>query len=147
MYVGLHNRSAYSFGSSLTRVEELPSIAKAFGMPAVALTDVDGLYGAVAFQQACAAAGVRPIFGAELALRRGEETPKGEKSENHKVKKSKQEGGTPKRGNAEIADSPWRTPKCGNGEVPPSGLLCPARSVLVSCCWWRMIEGMETSVG
>lgn len=35
-------------------------------MPAVALTDTDGLYGAVPFAKACAEVGVRAIVGAEL---------------------------------------------------------------------------------
>ncbi len=68
MYVPLHNRSAYSFGSSLIRPEQLAAFAAHYGMPAIALTDWDGLYGAVAFQQACAKAGVKPIFGLELEI-------------------------------------------------------------------------------
>jgi error-prone DNA polymerase len=38
------------------------------GMPALALTDRDGLYGAVKFALACRSAGVRPIFGVDLAV-------------------------------------------------------------------------------
>jgi len=68
MYVSLHNRSAYSFGSALTRVEELAAFAADQCSPAIALTDRAGLYGAVAFQTACAKAGVRPILGTELPL-------------------------------------------------------------------------------
>lgn len=67
-YVSLHNRSAYSFGSSLIRPEQLVSFAASHGMGAVALTDLNGLYAAVPFQQACHRAGIRPIFGAELEL-------------------------------------------------------------------------------
>ena len=36
-------------------------------MPALALTDRDGLYGAVKHAVACQAAGVAPILGADLA--------------------------------------------------------------------------------
>ena len=68
MYVSLHNRSAYSFGSSLLRVGALAEFARAERMPAIALTDLHGLYGAVAFQQACRKAGGKPIFGAEFHL-------------------------------------------------------------------------------
>ncbi len=68
MYVSLHNRSAYSFGSALTRPAELAAFAAAQHSPAIALTDRAGVYGAVAFQAACAKAGVRPILGAELPL-------------------------------------------------------------------------------
>jgi len=66
MYVSLHNRSAYSFGLALTMPGELAAFAAANGMPAIALTDRDGLYAAVEFQQACEKAGVKPIFGTEL---------------------------------------------------------------------------------
>ena len=40
-------------------------------MPALALTDRDGLYGAFKHVQACAEAGIKPILGADLALRPG----------------------------------------------------------------------------
>ena len=56
MYVSLHNRTAYSFGSALTMPGELAAFAREQGMPAVALTDLHGLYAAVEFQEACRAA-------------------------------------------------------------------------------------------
>ena len=37
-------------------------------MTHVALTDRDGLYGAVRFAKACADVGVTPVYGADLAL-------------------------------------------------------------------------------
>ena len=37
-------------------------------MTHVALTDRDGLYGTVRFAKACAAVGVTPVYGADLAL-------------------------------------------------------------------------------
>jgi len=69
MYISLHNRSAYSFGSALTMPEALADAAAEMGMPAIALTDRAGLYAAVIFQQACEKADVKPIFGAQLPLR------------------------------------------------------------------------------
>lgn len=68
MYVSLHNRSAYSFESSLIRPDQLAAFAASQSMPAIALTDLHGLYAAVPFQQACERQGIRPIFGAELKL-------------------------------------------------------------------------------
>src|SRR5665648_47130 len=38
------------------------------GMPALAATDHEGLYGAVRFYQACKAAGIKPIVGVELTV-------------------------------------------------------------------------------
>jgi DNA polymerase III alpha subunit len=67
-FISLHNRSAYSFGSALTTPKQLVAFAAAQHMPAIALTDLNGLYAAVQFQQACHEAGVKPIFGAELSL-------------------------------------------------------------------------------
>ncbi len=37
-------------------------------MPALALTDRDGLYGAFKHVRACADAGIKPLLGADLAL-------------------------------------------------------------------------------
>ncbi len=68
MYISLHNRSAYSFGSSLIMPQQLAIFADYYKMPAVALTDLAGLYGAVTFQQMCEEVGVKPIFGAELPI-------------------------------------------------------------------------------
>ena len=53
MYIALHNRSAYSFGSALTMPEQLVAFAAEHRMPAIALTNLNGLYAAVSFQQAC----------------------------------------------------------------------------------------------
>ncbi len=44
--------------------------AAKLGFPAVALTDRNGLYGAMAFGEACFSKGVQPIIGAALALAR-----------------------------------------------------------------------------
>src|SRR5258708_30112540 len=38
------------------------------GLPALALTDQDAIYGAVRFSQAAKQHGIRPVFGAELTL-------------------------------------------------------------------------------
>ena len=43
--------------------------AAELGYRALAITDHDGLHGAMEFAQACAAAGVQPITGVELTLR------------------------------------------------------------------------------
>jgi hypothetical protein len=42
--------------------------AAELGMPALAVTDHEGLYGAVRFYQACKAAGIKPIIGVELTV-------------------------------------------------------------------------------
>src|SRR6266852_5189533 len=45
--------------------------AARLGYRALAITDHDGLHGAMEFAQACAAAGIQPITGVELTLQRG----------------------------------------------------------------------------
>lgn len=48
--------------------ETLVQAAVAHGQTALALTDRDGVYGAVAFAKACRAAGIAPIIGVDLAI-------------------------------------------------------------------------------
>src|SRR5438046_1944457 len=66
--VHLHVHSNYSLLDGGSTVQALVERAKATGMTALALTDHDGLYGAVRFHQAATAAGLRPLLGAEMTL-------------------------------------------------------------------------------
>jgi len=67
-FVHLHVHSNFSFGDGACRIDELVAAAKELGMPALAVTDHDGLYGAVRFYQACKAAGIKPIVGVEIGV-------------------------------------------------------------------------------
>jgi len=71
MSISLHNRSCYSFGSALSRPEDLIAFARHHGMPAVALTDLDGMYAAIPFYQGCRQAGIKPVIGVEFRLHEG----------------------------------------------------------------------------
>ncbi|MGH7588052.1 MAG: PHP domain-containing protein, partial [Gemmatimonadota bacterium] len=66
VFVHLHVHSHWSLLAGAWPPVEIARAAAVAGAPAVALTDTDGLYGAVEFARACEAAGVRPIVGAEL---------------------------------------------------------------------------------
>src|SRR5262252_4189373 len=68
-YVELHAASAFSFldGSSLP--EDLVEEAARLEIPAVALADTNGVYGAPRFYKAAKAAGIKAIVGAEVTLR------------------------------------------------------------------------------
>src|SRR5947209_15124977 len=68
MYVELHSRSAFSFleGSSLP--EELAGVCAELGMPAMALLDRDGVYGAARFHLAAKKLDVRTHIGAEITF-------------------------------------------------------------------------------
>src|SRR5919204_2775282 len=67
-YAELHAHSSYSFLDGASSVEDLVVAAKERGMSALALTDTNGLYGAVRFWNAAQEAGIRPIYGTELHL-------------------------------------------------------------------------------
>jgi error-prone DNA polymerase len=67
-FVHLHLHSTFSFGDGACRIDEVVMRAAELGMPALAVTDHEGLYGAVRFYQACKAAGIKPIVGVELTV-------------------------------------------------------------------------------
>ncbi|WP_026416125.1 DNA polymerase III subunit alpha [Actinomadura oligospora] len=64
----LHVASAYSMRFGAASPKALADRAAEFGMRTLALTDRDGLYGAVRHVRACAEAGIAPVLGADLAL-------------------------------------------------------------------------------
>ncbi len=66
MFVHLHCHSHYSFLRGVASPEEIVAAAVEQNMPAVALTDTNGLYAAVSFYQAAKKAGVKPIVGVAL---------------------------------------------------------------------------------
>lgn len=67
-FVHLHVHTNFSFGDGACRIAELVTAAADMGMPALAITDHEGLYGAVRFYQACKTAGIKPIAGVELTV-------------------------------------------------------------------------------
>jgi error-prone DNA polymerase len=64
--VHLHLHTHFSFGIGVSSPEVLASAAAERGYLALACTDTNGVYGAIEFQRACDAVGVRPILGAHL---------------------------------------------------------------------------------
>jgi DNA polymerase-3 subunit alpha len=70
-FVHLHAHSAYSLSEGAIKAEKLPALARAAGMPAVALTDTANLFGALEFAQGCTGKGIQPIMGCQLFLGRG----------------------------------------------------------------------------
>jgi error-prone DNA polymerase len=66
MFTHLHVHSNYSFCRGASRIEELVDAALGRGMSAMALTDINGVYGLIWFLQCAAERGLRPIVGAEL---------------------------------------------------------------------------------
>ncbi len=62
-FTHLEVHSHYTLLAATPSVPELVARAQADGLTHLALTDTNALYGAVAFDRACRAAGIRPIIG------------------------------------------------------------------------------------
>lgn len=75
-FTHLHTASGFSVRYGATHPEQLVARAAERGMDALALTDRDTLAGAVRFADAAAQAGVRPLFGVDLAVRGQEQGPR-----------------------------------------------------------------------
>ena len=69
-FIHLHVHSSYSLSEGAIKAEKLAVLARAEGMPAVALTDTANLFGALEFSQGCAAKGIQPVLGCQLFLSR-----------------------------------------------------------------------------
>jgi error-prone DNA polymerase len=68
MYAELHCHTNFSFLDGASPAEDLVARAVELGLPALAVTDHDGLYGVVRFALAAEAAGIRPVLGVEIEL-------------------------------------------------------------------------------
>ncbi len=64
----LHCHSSYSFLDGASSPKELIEEAVRLGVEALAVTDHDGMYGAVQLKEAAKGSGVGTVFGAELTL-------------------------------------------------------------------------------
>ncbi|HEY2016150.1 MAG TPA: DNA polymerase III subunit alpha, partial [Bryobacteraceae bacterium] len=71
MYVELHARSAFSFLEGASVPEELAGACAEFDMPAMAIMDRNGVYGAPRFHMAAKKASVRAHIGSEITCTNG----------------------------------------------------------------------------
>ncbi|HUV04515.1 MAG TPA: DNA polymerase III subunit alpha [Armatimonadota bacterium] len=71
MFAHLHVHSNFSLLDAGSSVEALIDRAKEVGCDSLAVTDHDGLYGAVRFYKYAREAGIKPIIGAEMTLENG----------------------------------------------------------------------------
>jgi DNA polymerase-3 subunit alpha len=67
-FVHLRVHTPYSLSAGAIRIKELVDLCRAERMPAVAVTDTGNLFGALEVATSCAAAGIQPIIGCEIAL-------------------------------------------------------------------------------
>src|SRR5262249_16010108 len=68
MFVHLDCHSHYSFLRAVPSPDEIIAAAIEASMPAVALTDTNGMYAAIPFYQAALARGIKPIIGVKLEM-------------------------------------------------------------------------------
>jgi error-prone DNA polymerase len=84
-FVQLDVRSCFSLKEGAFTPEQLAARAAVLDMPAVAMTDRDGLYGAARFVRACEREGVRPILGASITVRAAHPGGRGKDPDAHVV--------------------------------------------------------------
>jgi DNA polymerase-3 subunit alpha len=65
-FVHLRTHTEYSVVDGTLRIDAAAAAARADGQPALAITDLNNLFGAVKFYKACRAKGVKPLIGADL---------------------------------------------------------------------------------
>ena len=68
MFVHLRLHSEFSVVDGTTRLDEAVAAAASSGQPALAVTDLNNLFGAVKFYKTARGAGVQPVLGAEVLL-------------------------------------------------------------------------------
>ncbi|MFI9310225.1 DNA polymerase III subunit alpha [Streptomyces triculaminicus] len=112
-FTHLRTASGFSTRYGAAHPERLAGRAAERGMDALALTDRDSLAGAVRFARAAAEAGVRPLFGVDLAVR--EPLPADGPTVRHR---------TPARGGAFIDESAPRAVFLARAGAPAWAALC-----------------------
>jgi DNA polymerase-3 subunit alpha len=71
-FVHLRVHSSYSLSEGAIKADKIAALAREHAMPAVAIADTANLFGALEFSQACAAKGIQPILGCQVALSRAD---------------------------------------------------------------------------
>ena len=69
-FVHLRVHSAYSLSEGAIKIKRLVELCQENGMPAVAMTDTNNLFGVLEFAQTAMKAGVQPIVGCQIAVSR-----------------------------------------------------------------------------
>jgi DNA polymerase-3 subunit alpha len=67
-FVHLHVHTEFSLLDSTVRIPQLMQHCVADGMPAIAMTDLNNLFGMVKFYKKAVAAGIKPIIGVDLRI-------------------------------------------------------------------------------
>ncbi|MGD9200073.1 MAG: DNA polymerase III subunit alpha [Chitinispirillia bacterium] len=75
-FIHLHNHTEYSFLDGAIQIKNLVKRAQEWKMPALAITDHGGLFGAIEFHDTCKAHDIQPIIGFEAYISSGSRTQK-----------------------------------------------------------------------
>jgi DNA polymerase-3 subunit alpha len=76
-FVHLHNHTEYSFLDGAIRIADMVKRAQQWNMPALAITDHGGLFGAIEFYEACMKAAIKPVLGFEAYVAAHSRTERG----------------------------------------------------------------------
>ena len=71
-FVHLRVHTSYSLSEGAIRIKQLGKLCRTLGMPAVAITDTNNLFGGLEFSSSLREAGIQPIIGCQLAIAREE---------------------------------------------------------------------------
>ena len=78
-FVHLRTHTEYSVVDGMLRIDAVAAAARADGQGALAITDLNNLFGAVKFYSACRGKGVKPILGADVLLEPASTAPGGDR--------------------------------------------------------------------
>ncbi|TXT24849.1 MAG: DNA polymerase III subunit alpha [Gallionellaceae bacterium] len=67
-FIHLRLHSEYSIADGIVRIPDAVAAAKCDGMPALALTDLNNLFGLVKFYNAARAGGIKPVIGCDVMI-------------------------------------------------------------------------------
>ena len=67
-FVHLHVHTEYSLVDGICRISNLVERAYSLGMPALAITDISNVYGAIKFYRGCCSRGIKPLIGSEITV-------------------------------------------------------------------------------
>lgn len=67
-FIHLRLYSAYSLAKGAIPIKKVPDICRRYNMPAVAVTDIGNMFGALEFSIACRGNGIQPIIGTVLTV-------------------------------------------------------------------------------
>ncbi len=74
-FIHLRVHTAYSLSEGAIKIKQLIKLCEKQRMPAIGIADTGNLFGALEFSVACADAGIQPVIGCQLAIRREDGVP------------------------------------------------------------------------